>query len=114
MGTYDQVSDEKLTERIILSACNDDANEINKEALDILDGETYTYLAADKLNADESGVIPNYSSEFLQNLSPPGLPLFKLQLKIGCSVILIRNLAPSEGLCNGTRLLVTKCGKHVL
>ncbi|XP_026455306.1 ATP-dependent DNA helicase PIF1-like [Papaver somniferum] len=72
------------------------------------------YLAADKLNADERGIIPNYSSECLQNLSPPGMPLFKLQLKVGCPVILMRNLTPSEGLCNSTRLLVTKCGKHVL
>ncbi|XP_026458787.1 uncharacterized protein LOC113359351 [Papaver somniferum] len=114
LGTCNQVSPEELTERIILSARNDDVNDINMEALNILDGDTYTYLDADKLNPDESGKIPHYSSEFLQNLNPPGMPLFKLTLKIGCPVILMRNLSPSEGLCNGTRLLVTKCGRHVI
>lgn len=114
LGTSNQVSPEELTERIILSARNDDVNDINTEALNILDGETFTYLAADRLNPDESGIVPNYSSEFLQNLNPPGMPLFRLNLKIGCPIILMRNLSPSVGLCNGTRLLVTKCGRHVL
>lgn len=82
--------------------------------LNILDEETVTYLAADRLNPDESGNIPHYSSEFLQNLNPPGMPLFKLNLKIGCPIILMRNLSPSVGLCNGTRLLVTKCCRHVI
>ncbi|XP_026416549.1 uncharacterized protein LOC113311983 [Papaver somniferum] len=84
------------------------------EALNILYGETFTYLAANRLHPDESGIIPNYSSEFLQNLNPPGMPLFRINLKIGCPIILMRNLSPSEGLCNNIRLLVTKCGKHVL
>ncbi|XP_026384039.1 uncharacterized protein LOC113279570 [Papaver somniferum] len=114
LGTCNQVSPEELTERIILSARNDDVNDINMEVLNILDGDTYTYLDADRLNPDESGKIPHYSSEFLQNLNPPGMPLFKLTLKIGCPVILMRNLSSSEGLCNGTRLLVTKCGRHVI
>lgn len=112
--TSGQVSEEELTERIILSARNDDVNEINMEALNILEGETFTYLATDKLNPDESGGIPNFTNEFLQNLNPPGMPLFKLHLKLGCPIILMRNLAPSEGLCNGTRLLVTHCGRHVI
>ncbi|KAI3847093.1 hypothetical protein MKW98_015448 [Papaver atlanticum] len=42
------------------------------------------------------------------------MPLFKLQLKVGCPIILMRNFAPSEGLCNGTRLLVTHCGKYLI
>ncbi|XP_026454030.1 uncharacterized protein LOC113355393 [Papaver somniferum] len=69
-GTSGQVSEEELTERIILSARNNDINEINMEALNILEGETFTYLAADKLNPDESCGIPNFTNEFLQNLNP--------------------------------------------
>ncbi|XP_026433790.1 ATP-dependent DNA helicase PIF1-like [Papaver somniferum] len=114
LGTSQQVSPEQLTERIILSVRNDDLYKINMEALNILKGKTFTYLAADKLNPDESGRIPDYSNENLQNLYRPGMPPFKLDLKVGCPVILMRNLAPSEGLCNGTRLLVAKCRKHVI
>ncbi|KAI3910996.1 hypothetical protein MKW98_015653 [Papaver atlanticum] len=111
---HDQVSEEELTNGMILTARNDDVNEINVEALNFLDGDTHTYLAADRLTPDKSGRIPPISNEFLQNLNPPGMPLFKLQLKVGCPIILMRNLAPSEGICNGTRLLVTHCGKYLI
>ena len=46
--------------------------------------------------------------EFLTTLNPSGLPPTKLQLKIGVPIILLRNLNPRQGLCNGTRLLITK------
>ena len=37
------------------------------------------------------------------------MPSDKLHLKkIECIVMLLRNLAPSQGLCNGIRLIVTK------
>ncbi|XP_026400441.1 ATP-dependent DNA helicase PIF1-like [Papaver somniferum] len=111
---YEQVSKEELTNKMILTARNDDVNEINVEALNFLDGDTHTYLAVDMLTPDESGRIPPISNEFLQNLNPQGMPLFKLQLKVGCPIILMRNLAPLEGLCNGRRLLVTHCGKYLI
>ncbi|XP_026396034.1 uncharacterized protein LOC113290665 [Papaver somniferum] len=111
---YEQVSEEELTNGMILTARNDDVNEINVEALNFLDGDSHTYLAADRLTPEESGRIPPISNEFLQNLNLPGMPLFKLQLKVGCPIILMRNLAPSDGLCNGTRLLVTHCGKYLI
>ncbi|XP_026459723.1 uncharacterized protein LOC113360429 [Papaver somniferum] len=76
--------------------------------------EIHTYLAADRLTPDKSGRIPPISNEFLRNLNPPGMPLFKLQIKVRCPIILMRNLAPSDGLCNGTRLLVTHCGKYLI
>uniref|UniRef100_K3Z0C7 ATP-dependent DNA helicase n=1 Tax=Setaria italica TaxID=4555 RepID=K3Z0C7_SETIT len=47
-----------------------------------------------------------YPSEFLNTLTPNGLPPHLLKLKIGCPVILLRNIDPAIGLCNGTRLVV--------
>ncbi|RCV33104.1 hypothetical protein SETIT_7G056000v2 [Setaria italica] len=47
-----------------------------------------------------------YPLEFLNTLTPTELPLHLLKLKIGCSVILLRNIDPMNGLCNGTRLVV--------
>jgi ATP-dependent DNA helicase PIF1 len=43
--------------------------------------------------------------EFLNSLTPSGLPPHILKLKLGCPIILLRNLDPSNGLCNGTRLI---------
>ncbi|AQK55697.1 hypothetical protein ZEAMMB73_Zm00001d051991 [Zea mays] len=47
-----------------------------------------------------------YPSEFLNTLSPNGLPPHVLKLKIGCPIMLLRNIDPANGLCNDTRLVV--------
>ena len=43
-----------------------------------------------------------------------GLPPALLCLKVGCPVILLRNLDPGEGLCNGTRMAVLNMRRKVL
>ena len=55
-----------------------------------------------------------YPAEFLQQLNAGGLPPALLRLKVGCSVILLRNLDPGEGLCNGTRMVVLNVRRKVL
>ncbi|XP_027065877.1 uncharacterized protein [Coffea arabica] len=52
--------------------------------------------------------------DFLNSLSPSGLPPYKLILKPGVPVILLRNLDPTEGLCNGTRLICKSLSKYVI
>ncbi|KAI3952456.1 hypothetical protein MKW92_010794 [Papaver armeniacum] len=38
----------------------------------------------------------------------------KLTLKVGVSIMLLRNLSNADGLCNGTRLIVTQLGDTVI
>ena len=38
----------------------------------------------------------------------------KLYLKIGAPVILLRNISTKEGLCNGTRLTITRLGRSCI
>ena len=47
-----------------------------------------------------------YPSEFLNSLTPNRLPPHVLKLKLECHVILLRNIDPTNGLCNVTRLVV--------
>ena len=47
-----------------------------------------------------------YPSEFLNTLTPNGLPPHVLKLKVGCPIILLRNIDPANGLYDGTRLVV--------
>ncbi|CAG8836620.1 2195_t:CDS:1 [Cetraspora pellucida] len=42
------------------------------------------------------------------------MPPSKLALKIGCPIILLRNLASYQGLCNGSRLVVSHLTDHVI
>jgi ATP-dependent DNA helicase PIF1 len=52
--------------------------------------------------------------EFLNSLRTSGLPNHQIKLKIGTPIMLMRNLDQAEGVCNGTRMIVTKMADHVL
>jgi hypothetical protein len=53
-------------------------------------------------------------SQFLNTIVASGLPNHKLRLKVGVPVMLLRNLDQHYGLCNGTRLIITRMEKFVL
>jgi ATP-dependent DNA helicase PIF1 len=55
-----------------------------------------------------------YPSVFLNTLMPNWLPPHVLKLKKNCPVILLRNIDPVNGLCNGTGLVVRNIQKNVI
>jgi hypothetical protein len=71
--------------------------------IDRFQGEEKIYHSFDSAEDDPHGY---YSQEFLNDLTPNGLPPHTLRLKINCPIILLRNIDPASGLCNGTRLVV--------
>lgn len=67
--------------------------------------------------AIDETIEPNDQSQFedfLYTLNRAGLPPYKLTLKQNCPIILLRNLNPCEGLCNGTRLICYDFKTHVI
>ena len=64
--------------------------------------------------SEEYGMYHAYPVEFLQQLNAGGLPSALLCLKVSSPVILLRNLDPGEGLCNGTRMVVLNVRRKVL
>jgi hypothetical protein len=46
--------------------------------------------------------------EYLYTLKASGIPPARLTLKISALVILLRNMNPANGFCNGTRLVVVR------
>ena len=64
--------------------------------------------------SEEDEMYHAYPAEFFQQLNAGGLPPALLCLKIGSPVILLRNLDPGEGLCNGTRMVVLNVRRKVL
>ena len=68
-------------------------------------------MSVDKVNSDNSHIYP---VEFLNSLNASGLPLACIALKPGCPLMLLRNLDPSNGLCNGTRMVLLEVRTMVL
>ena len=94
--------------RAILAPKNVDTEKISDMVMDQCPGEVRIYPSADTaiLTEDNNAEQPQlYSPEFLRSLKISDLPPGELKLKVGVPIILLRNLNPSEGLCNGTRLI---------
>ncbi|UYV83551.1 hypothetical protein LAZ67_23001444 [Cordylochernes scorpioides] len=53
----------------------------------------------------------NYPTEFLNSLTPTGMPPYQLNLKVGATFMLLRNLNPK---CNGTLMVVQRMYSYVL
>lgn len=79
-----------------------------------IEGECHTYLSSDSIDDQSDEDQQNYSIEFLNELSPGGMPPHKLNLKIGAIVMLLRNLNTKRGLCNGTRLIVKELKPNLI
>ena len=63
---------------------------------------------------DMEWVFVNHPGEFLNKLSPSGVPPHRLALKKGIPVMLMRNIDPSGGLCNGTRLIIKEMLRNII
>ena len=55
-------------------------------------------------NLDNTDDLLRFNTEYLNTLNPNGFPQHILTLKKGMPLMLLRNLNPRQGLCNGTRL----------
>uniref|UniRef100_A0A453A405 DNA helicase Pif1-like 2B domain-containing protein n=1 Tax=Aegilops tauschii subsp. strangulata TaxID=200361 RepID=A0A453A405_AEGTS len=89
-----------ITSRAILSTRNDCVDRINLKMISRFQGDEMVYHSFDCAVDDPHNYYP---PEFLNTLTPNGLPPHVLKLKINCPVILLRNIDPANGLCNGTR-----------
>ena len=96
-----------LIGRAILAFRNDTVNDFNDVLVDRMPGEEYRFEAANYVEVpeDAAGAEP-FAVEYLQSISLASIPPSCLRLKIGAPIILLRNLSPREGLCNGTRMRV--------
>ncbi len=97
---------EYIYKRAILCPLNSQAEEINKLATELVPGLSKIYLSIDSIT-DNKHNNNYFTLEYLNSLNISGLPEHKLDLKINQPIILMRNLSHSDGLCNGTRLIIT-------
>ncbi|CAN1831054.1 ATP-dependent DNA helicase PIF1 [Linum perenne] len=103
--------------RAIVTPTNQVVSSINDYVLTQIPGDEKIYLSSDTLTTpgpNQTRLEAEYPVEFLNALTFNGMPEHQLRLKPYAIVMLLRNLNPSAGLCNGTRILLTHLGEHTL
>lgn len=101
----------EIANRAIVTPTNKDVKYINDIALGMMGtGNEITLRSVDSVEEDQ-GFFP---VEYLNSLDLLGLPPHELKLKPGDPLVLLRNLDPIRGLCNGTRLIAASISPRVL
>ena len=103
-----------FSERAILAPLNNHIDEINDQCVEHLTGESRIYLSVDSAIDESGNPDHNIPLEYLNCIKLSGMPVHSITLKVGCPIMLLRNLDPSAGLCNGTRLIVVSLNSRVL
>ncbi|XP_073121727.1 ATP-dependent DNA helicase pfh1-like [Henckelia pumila] len=97
--------------RAIITPKNCDVDKINEMFISKFPGEEKVYTSWDSIEDDNNNI---FQEEFLNSLSPSGFPPYRISLKVGCPIMLLRNVSPELGLCNGTRLICRTFGRNFI
>ena len=99
-----------LEGRAILCSTNKEVSMINEMVCSLIPGHQVTYNSADELQNHDD--LLRFNVEYLNSLTPNGFPPHSLLLKPGMPLMLLRNINPREGLCNGTKMIFEKSLDH--
>ncbi|KAK9988698.1 hypothetical protein SO802_028937 [Lithocarpus litseifolius] len=100
-----------MVDRALLTPINEDVDKLNEKIITQFPGEEQKLYLFDEVEDDTQHL---YQQDFLNSISPGGLPPHILRLKKGAPIMLLRNIDPKVGLCNGTRLLCHGCFNNVI
>ncbi|KAL3038294.1 hypothetical protein AAZX31_01G123700 [Glycine max] len=106
-----------LQKRVVLASKNEIVDKINDYVLSLIPNHEKEYCSADSIDKSDELLNPAFAllpPEFLYALQTSGTPNHKLKLKVGTPIMLLRNLDQTDGLCNRTRLIITKLGSNVI
>ena len=113
---YKSILDENIkyySDKAILCPKNVDVDQFNENILQTLPGKAHTYQSADAVQiGDDQGL--HVTTEFLNKITLSGLPPHLLTVKVGCVMMLLRNLNPKHGLCNGTRIIIVSMTQRLM
>ncbi|CAI9303567.1 unnamed protein product [Lactuca saligna] len=104
-------SPEELSVRAIICPKNETADQVNDLILSKTNSQEVVYNSCDSIKSqthDSLELDTLYPQDYLNNLHFSGIPSHRLILKVNTPVMLMRNINQREGLCNGTRLIVTQ------
>ncbi|KAG4038793.1 hypothetical protein PC123_g25647 [Phytophthora cactorum] len=105
-------NDEYFSIRTILTTTNAVVQRINEAVAQRLEEISQEYLSTDSVEEDEE--VNFFEQEVLHTVNINGIPPNKLTLKKGAPIMMMRNLNPDLGQCNGTRLRIVEIKPHVI
>ena len=73
-------------------------------------GDPHLYKSFDSLEEDEH----LFPTEFINTLTPSGVPPHQLLLKVGAPIMLMRNFNPYKGHCYGTNCIITRLHTRII
>ncbi|XP_015957461.1 uncharacterized protein LOC107481681 [Arachis duranensis] len=103
--------------RAILAPTVEIVEKMNDHIVQLLPGTEKEYLSADSICGSDAYCnvdVDWINTEFLNQIKCSGLPNHSLKLKKSVPIILLRNIDPASGLCNGTRLIVRDIGTNMI
>ena len=113
IATAGTLPDQYFLQRAILCPRNLEVDAINSLVFKEFPGNGHVYRSVDTVTAKEQ-LVEHYPVEYLHSLKFGGIPPSQLELKLGVPLMLLRNLDPGQGLCNGTRLRLVHMTNKVL
>ncbi|KAG2193019.1 hypothetical protein INT47_012144 [Mucor saturninus] len=97
------VDSSTLMSKAILAPTNTFVSDVKDHVLEKFPGEYTTFSSTDTALSDNDCLT--LPPEFMNSLECGSLPPHQLKLNIGPPITMLRNLAPDQGVCNGTRLI---------
>jgi len=101
-----------LSCRAILCPTNEGVDSVNAHMMCKLPGASREYRSSDKIVDSEER--HQYPEEFLNTLNPSGMAPHRILLKDRAPIMLLRNMDPIQGHCNGTRYVVNQLHDHII
>jgi ATP-dependent DNA helicase PIF1 len=108
---------EYLKQHAILCPPNEVVDVVNNHIVSLIPDDIKEYLSCDSIAKGpdtHASYDMLYPIEFLNSISGNNFPSHRLVLKKGIPIMLLRNLNHSQGLCNGTRLIITTLGNLII
>jgi hypothetical protein len=102
-----------MQNRAILAPTNAEVDEINVDALNLVEGEMKIYYSTDEVR-EQNPERQRYIMDLMNSINIAGIPPHELCVKKNAIIMLLRNLDISSGLCNGTRLKVLEMKPNML
>lgn len=106
-----------IQERVILALTLQMVESVNDYMVSLNHSLDKSYLSSDKICMSDhafTSLDHVHTPEFLNSIKCSGIPNHSITLKVGVPVMLLRNIDQSSGLCNGTRLIITRLGIRMI